>query len=90
MNVILYKIFSLLFVVMEYAIFAEIILSFVMRGVENKFTYFLHSITEPLLAPGRKIQEKIMPGFMIDFSPIIAFFIISILRKITFSLILLL
>lgn len=87
MNYILFKIFSLLFVVMEYAIFAEIILSFVMRGVENKFTYFLHSITEPLLAPGRKIQEKIMPGFMIDFSPIIAFFIISILRKITFSLI---
>lgn len=87
MNYILYKIFSLLFVVMEYAIFAEIILSFVMRGVENKFTYFLHSITEPLLAPGRKIQEKIMPGLMIDFSPIIAFFIIAILRKITFSLI---
>lgn len=87
MNYILYKIFSLLFVIMEYAIFAEIILSFVMRGVENKFTYFLHSITEPLLAPGRKIQEKIMPGLMIDFSPIIAFFIISILRKITFSLI---
>ncbi|MBM7869359.1 YggT family protein [Clostridium pascui] len=82
MNVILYKIFSLLFVVMEYAIFAEIILSFVMRGVENKFTYFIHSITEPLLAPGRKIQEKIMPGFMIDFSPILALFIISILRQI--------
>lgn len=87
MNYILYKIFGLLFVVMEYAIFAEIILSFVMRGVENKFTYFLHSITEPLLAPGRKLQEKIMPGLMIDFSPIIAFFIISILRKITFSII---
>ncbi|MPM63103.1 hypothetical protein SDC9_109983 [bioreactor metagenome] len=82
MNVILYKIFSLLFVVMEYAIFAEIILSFVTRGVENKFTYFLHSITEPLLAPGRKIQEKIAPGFMIDFSPILALFIISILRQI--------
>lgn len=90
MNYILYRIFSLLFVVMEYAIFAEILLSFVMRGVENKFTYFLHSITEPLLAPGRKIQEKIMPGLMIDFSPIVAFFIIAILRKITFSLIALL
>ena len=87
MNSILYKVFSLLFVVMEYAIFAEIILSFVMRGVENKFTYFIHSITEPLLYPGRKIQEKIMPGLMIDFSPIVAFFIISILRQITFSII---
>ncbi|ADK14135.1 MULTISPECIES: YggT family protein [Clostridium] len=77
---------SLLFRFLEGAIILDVILSWVMQGRSNAFVDFLHIFTEPLMIPGRKIQEKLMPGLMIDFSPIVAFFIIDILRGIVFSI----
>jgi YggT family protein len=78
---------SLLFRLLEGAIFIEVILSWVMPGRSNAFLDILRIFTEPFMAPGRKIQEKLMPNLMIDFSPIIALFILDILRKIIFSII---
>lgn len=78
---------SLLFRLLEGAIFIEVILSWVMPGKSNAFLDILRIFTEPFMAPGRKIQEKLMPNLMIDFSPIIALFILDILRKIIFSII---
>lgn len=76
----------ILFNIMEVALLIDILLSFVGRGFENSVTEFIKTITEPLLAPGRRIQEMIAPGLMIDFSPILAFFLISIMRRIVFRL----
>jgi YggT family protein len=78
---------SLLFKFLEGAIFIEVILSWVMPGKSNAFLGFLRIFTEPFMAPGRKIQEKLMPRLMIDFSPIIALFILDILRTVIFSII---
>ena len=78
---------SLLFKFLEGAIFLEVILSWVMPGRSNAFLDFLRIFTEPFMVPGRKIQEKLMPRLMIDFSPIIALFILDILRTVIFSII---
>lgn len=78
---------SLLFRFLEGAIFLEVILSWVMPGRSNAFLDLLRVFTEPFMAPGRKIQERFMPRLMIDFSPIIALFLLDILRTIIFSII---
>jgi YggT family protein len=67
---------------LEILIFVEVILSWVMVGKENEFTSVIHKITAPLLEPGRKLQEKLFPGLMVDFSPFIALVIIAFLRRI--------
>lgn len=88
MNYTLIKIINICFNVAEWAILIDVLLSYVPMGRENSITQLVHAITEPLLAPGRKIQEKIIPGLMIDFSPIFAFLILYILRRIVFFIIL--
>ena len=67
------------------AIFIEVILSWVYRG-SNQYIELLHNITAPLLLPGRKIQEKYFANTMVDFSPIIALFIIMIVKSIVLGL----
>lgn len=71
---------DLLFRFLQYAILIDVILSWIMPGKDNGFTAVLHIFTEPFMRPGRRIQEKIMPGLMIDFSPILALLIIWILQ----------
>ena len=78
---------ALLFRFLEAAIILDVILSWVMPGRGNAFTDLLHVFTEPFMRPGRMIQQKIMPGLALDFSPIIAFFIIDIVRGIVFTII---
>jgi YggT family protein len=77
---------SLLFKFLQGAIFLEVILSWVMPGRSNVFLDFLRIFTEPFMIPGRKIQEKLMPNLMIDFSPIIALLILDLLSTIVFSI----
>ena len=78
----LYNIINVFFNVLEYAILIEVVLSWVYAGRSNQYTEMLHKVTNPLLQPGRKIQERFFGNMMIDFSPIIALLIIMILRKI--------
>lgn len=73
---------GLLFRFLEFAIFLEIILSWVMPGKENQLTEIVHVFTEPFMRPGRLLQQKLMPGFMLDFSPIIAILILDLLRTV--------
>lgn len=86
MSYLLFKILSILLDFMEVAIFIDIILSFVGNSINNTLTDIVHAITEPLLSPGKKLQDKLMPGFMIDFSPVLALFIIYALRRILSTL----
>lgn len=53
----------------------------------NRFTEMLYSVTEPLLAPIRSLLYKAMGqrAVMIDFSPIIAFLIIGLLKRLVVS-----
>ena len=71
----------MIFNVLEYAILIEVVLSWVYAGRSNQYIEMLHKVTNPLLEPGRKIQERFFANMMVDFSPIIALVIIMILRR---------
>lgn len=75
-----------LFTLLEYAIFIDVILSWVYRGRGNTLIDILHIFTEPFMAPARKIHERLIPSTMLDFSPIIAYFLIAVLRYIVNAL----
>jgi YggT family protein len=72
----------MLFNLLEYAIFIDVILSWVYRGKGNAFIDILHIFTEPFMAPARKLQQRFTSMSMLDFSPIIAYFILVLLRNI--------
>lgn len=78
----LYKLFDMIFNVLEFAILIEVVLSWVYAGRSNQYIEVLHKVTNPLLEPGRKIQDKYFSNMMVDFSPIIALFILMILRRV--------
>lgn len=86
MNALAYRLVTTFFDVVEWTILIDVILSFV--PMNNAFTNVVRTITEPLLMPGRKIQEKILPGLMIDFSPVFALIMIRFLKQIILSIVL--
>jgi YggT family protein len=67
----------------QWLIFARVIVSWLPIDKSNQFIVFLYQITEPILAPIRKLISKssMGSGLMVDFSPIIAFLLISFLMR---------
>jgi YggT family protein len=65
-------------------IFIRIILSWFMRGNENRLMYFLNEATEPILKPIRRALPKMG---MLDLSPLVAYFLIEIIRTLSLSII---
>ena len=74
----------LLFRVVEIVIIIRCVLSFIPSLRDNKITKFVYWLSEPVLTPARillgKFQSNVMS--MIDFSPIVTYFAIIILRSI--------
>lgn len=60
------------------AIFVRMILSWVRVDPYHPAVQFLHRITEPILAPIRQLMPQ---AGMMDFSPIVAYFIIIIIQR---------
>lgn len=54
----------------------------------NRFTEILYTLTEPFLAPIRRLLQKTMgtSSMYIDFSPIVAFLLISLIQRLIFML----
>ena len=63
-------------------IIARAILSWFIRDPRDKVYRFLYGITEPVLAPIRRI----LPDMGLDLSPLIAFFILQVLKRLILSL----
>ena len=61
------------------AIFIRALLSWFMPVGRDPITRFLVDVTEPLLAPIRRFTSNLIPGMMIDFSPIIAIILLQLL-----------
>jgi len=78
----LYNLVNIIFNILEFSIFIEVILSWVYAGRTNQYIELVHKISGPLLQPGRKIQERYFGNMMVDFSPIIALLIIMVLRRV--------
>jgi YggT family protein len=64
--------------VLIFLIFARVILSWFIHSDQGFLMHFLHEVTEPIMAPVRKV----LPNFQgLDFSPIVVFIIIDIARN---------
>lgn len=61
----------------SWLILARVLMSWIVRDPENRLYHFLFSITEPLLGRIRNL----MPSMGLDFSPIIAYFILNIVSR---------
>ncbi len=76
--------------VLNTLIFIRVLLSWFPIDRNNPLISLLYTLTEPILAPIRKLLFKSPmggPGMMIDFSPIIAFMLIELLKNIIIEII---
>ncbi|HSH79303.1 MAG TPA: YggT family protein [Herpetosiphonaceae bacterium] len=74
--------FRLLFQILYIAIFVRIIMSWIDQGGQMRITQILHEITEPILAPIRRI----MPSMgMFDLSPMVAIILLQVLQRLLLS-----
>lgn len=75
--------------IVRFLILARVIISWLPIGY-NRFIEMLYTLTEPILAPIRNLIHKSMGdrGFMIDFSPIVAFLLINLIQKMIVSMVL--
>jgi YggT family protein len=76
---------NILFTVLNFAILIRVLLSWVQVSPGHPLVQFLYQITDPILAPFRKV---IPPAAGLDFSPIVAFFVLELLRRLILSLLL--
>lgn len=72
----------------EMLIFAEVIISWIMPNSNNEIIRVVRSLTEPLLAPGRKLQQKLSPDLPLDFSPFIALILLDLVKSLIISIVL--
>ncbi len=74
---------DIFFRIIEILIFVRIILSWI-RLKENALVVFVYSVTEPILAPIRNMISRSSFGknMMFDFSPIIAYVLLGVIKQI--------
>jgi len=82
-----YQAINLVLRVFEFAILARVLITWLPVSRENKLVDLLHTVTEPVLAPIRSMLSKssLLQNSMLsmmDFSPIVAFILISVLRNV--------
>lgn len=80
------KLLNEIFIIYNYIILFRAILSWVSAPYYNPVVKFVYEITEPVLRPFRIVLRTATVG--IDFSPLIAFFILEILRNLIIKLLL--
>jgi len=88
MNLLIYRALDLVFRFIEIVIIIRIIFSWLPFQRNNKLVMLLYQITEPILAPIRALIQRSAMGrnMILDFSPIIAFMLISLIRYIIIGL----
>jgi len=74
----LINLINLLFFVYNLAILARVLISWVRVDPHNPLVQFLYKITEPVLAPIRRVLPT---AGGLDFSPIVAFFGLELVRR---------
>jgi len=74
---------QLIFEVYSFILLARVLLSWVQVDPYNPIVRVLHQLTEPVLAPIRRLLPQTGP---MDFSPIVAFVALIILERLVISL----
>jgi YggT family protein len=83
MNLLVYLI-DVFFTLLSLAILARVLLSWIRISPYHPAVEFLYRITEPILAPLRKV---IPPIGMVDISPIIAMLLLQIIQQVLVAII---
>jgi len=76
---------NLLFTILYIAILIRILLSWIRVNPYNPFVQLLYQITEPVLAPFRRV---IPPVGGMDFSPIVALIVLQLVQQFLVSILL--
>lgn len=73
---------DIFFDVIEMLIFVTILMSWIPVGRNNPITNLLDTLVSPILSPCRRMIENspLGRGMMLDFSPIIALFILTMIK----------
>ncbi|MGQ9824326.1 MAG: YggT family protein [Desulfotomaculales bacterium] len=79
----IYRVVNVLFQVYYWLIFIRIVLSFIRHNPYQPLIRFIYEVTEPWL---RIFRRFVPPVGMIDFSPVIAFFALELLRQLVMAL----
>jgi YggT family protein len=83
----LYKAIDLVLKIFEAALVVRVLVSWLPVSRDNKLIDLLYTITEPVLGPIRRMLERssLMNSSvfsMMDFSPVVAFILIGVLRNV--------
>jgi YggT family protein len=62
-------------------IFLQSLLSWVIRDGRNEFMNLLSTITNPILEPFRRIQDRFFGNSGIDISPLLAIIVLQTIRR---------
>lgn len=79
---IINRLINTVFGIIELAILIECIASWIPQLRYNKFMEIVYAITNPILMPFRTLQDRLFPDSPIDFSPIIALFVLDFIRQV--------
>ncbi len=82
----LYSLIDGVFRILEIAILAECIGSWIPQARYSKFMEIVHSVTGPILEPCRRLQYRFLSNMPVDFSPLIALLIMDVIRGILVAL----
>ena len=85
MNAILYTIINNTFQLIQMLIMIRVLLSWIPHDPYSQFIYAIYRITDIVLQPIRDLLP--LSNSRIDFSPIIAFFLIDFFKKIILTII---
>lgn len=75
---------SILIQLLNFLILVDVLLSWLPLGPDNRFAYYVHFITEPILGPCRRLlmRFEFFRNLPVDFSPILAWLVLIVLSMI--------
>ena len=85
MKFLLFQVIDMVFNILQIIIIVRVILSWISHNPSNQFIRIIYQVAEPILKPIKEILPITGMGF--DFSPIVAFFLLGLLKKILLSVV---
>ncbi|AGF56401.1 MULTISPECIES: YggT family protein [Clostridium] len=76
----IYVVLDILLRLLELAVIVDFISSWIPQIQGNKIVRTIRDFISPVLEPIRRLQDRLIPGLPIDFSPMVALGIIGIFR----------
>ena len=85
MNFLLFQVIDMVFNILQIIIIVRVVLSWISHNPSNQFIQIIYQVSEPILKPIREILPITGMGF--DLSPVVAFFLLGLLKKILLSVV---